>query len=94
MMDFIAYLNSSEVLTKLTTDRFLLILLVIVLTSFKRAAYKSMWLAVLINLPGTVLHECAHFVVGILLNAKPVSFSLFPKKLMIIMLRGRLVFLI
>ena len=79
-MDFIAYLNSSEVLAKLTTDRFLLILLVIVLTSFKRAAYKSMWLAVLINLPGTVLHECAHFVVGILLNAKPVSFSLFPKK--------------
>ena len=80
MMDFIAYLNSSEGRAELATDRFLLILLVIVLTSFKRAAYKSMWLAVLINLPGTVLHECAHFVVGILLNAKPVSFSLFPKK--------------
>lgn len=80
MVDFIAYLNSSEVLAKLITDRFLLILLVIILTSFKRTAYKSMWLAVMINLPGTILHECAHFAVGLLLNAKPVSFSLFPKK--------------
>jgi hypothetical protein len=31
-------------------------------------------------LPGTFVHELLHFIVGQLLNAKPVSFSVWPKR--------------
>ena len=31
-------------------------------------------------LPGTIMHELAHFIMAILLNGKPSSFSLIPKK--------------
>ena len=80
MTDLLTYINTPEFLANLTSDRFFLILAVIVLSSLKHSAYKSMWLTMLINLPGTILHECAHLIVGFLLNARPVSFSLFPKK--------------
>ncbi len=71
---------SSLILKNLMTDRFYLILLVVLISSMKYASYRSMWASAIINLVGTVLHECAHFFVGILLNAKPTSFSLFPQK--------------
>ena len=61
MKDFLAYLDSPAFLAALTADRFFLILAVIVLSSLKHSAYKSMWLAMLINLPGTVLHEMRAF---------------------------------
>lgn len=80
MTDLLTYINTPEFLANLTSDRFFLILAVIMLSSLKHSAYKSMWLTMLINLPGTILHECAHLIVGFLLNARPVSFSLFPKK--------------
>lgn len=75
-----AYLNSPEVLSQFVSNRFFLILFVIVLTSLKHSAYSSIWMTTFINLTGTVLHEFAHFIVGLLLNAKPVEFSLFPQK--------------
>lgn len=31
-------------------------------------------------LPGTFVHELLHFVVGLLLNARPVSFSVWPRR--------------
>lgn len=31
-------------------------------------------------LPGTLIHELLHFVVGLLLNARPVSFSVWPRR--------------
>ncbi|MDZ4074406.1 MAG: hypothetical protein U1E04_06620 [Hylemonella sp.] len=31
-------------------------------------------------LPGTFVHEMLHFLVGLVLNAKPVSFSVWPRK--------------
>lgn len=34
----------------------------------------------ILSLPGTLLHELLHFTLGILTNAKPVSFSLLPKR--------------
>ncbi|MDO4161636.1 MAG: hypothetical protein Q4D80_01350 [Pseudomonadota bacterium] len=74
------YLNSPEVLAKLTSNRYFLILIVVAVMSLKRIASKSMFLTVFINLPGTTLHECAHFIVGLILNAKPVRFSLIPKR--------------
>jgi len=34
----------------------------------------------LINLPGTILHEILHLFIGLILLAKPTSFSIIPKK--------------
>ena len=39
-----------------------------------------MFLCALINMPGTILHEAMHFIVGLLLNAKPCNFTLFPRR--------------
>ncbi len=88
------YLNTPEILNKFANNRFFLIFFVLALSSIKRSAYQSLWLAMLINLPGTALHECAHFIVGLLFNAKPVRFSLFPQKKRGDMLWDRLDFLI
>lgn len=38
-------------------------------------------LKILLLLPGTILHEMLHFLVGLVLNGKPVGFSLIPKKI-------------
>ena len=54
--------------------------MVIVLVHLKNASYKSMILCALINIPGTILHEMMHFVVGLFLNARPRAFSLFPHR--------------
>lgn len=34
----------------------------------------------LINLPGTIIHELSHFIVGLILRGKPVKFTVIPKK--------------
>ena len=74
------YLNSAELLNTVLSNRFFLILLVVMILCLKRRTYSSIFLAALINIPGTILHETAHFIVGLLLWAKPTTFSLFPKK--------------
>ena len=74
------FLNSSEVLEEIVSNRFILILLVIFLSRLKYKTYNSMFLTALVNIPGTFLHETAHFTVGLLLNARPTSFTLVPKK--------------
>ena len=73
-------LNSPEILQNILGNRFILILFVVVLSRLKNKTGSSMFLTALINVPGTFLHETAHFIVGFLLNARPTSFSLFPKK--------------
>ena len=40
----------------------------------------NFWFYSIISLPGTFLHELAHFIVGFVLGARPTSFSIFPKK--------------
>lgn len=40
----------------------------------------SGWQVALVSLPGTWLHEMMHLIYGFLLCAKPVSFSLWPKR--------------
>jgi len=45
-----------------------------------RATRYSGWKIALISLPGTWLHEISHLLVGILLFAKPASFSIWPKR--------------
>ena len=72
--------NSVGFLQSFFDNRFYLILLVIILVHLKNATYKSMSLCALINMPGTILHETMHFIVGLLLNAKPCNFTLFPRR--------------
>ncbi|MBQ7304559.1 MAG: hypothetical protein IJW75_06580 [Alphaproteobacteria bacterium] len=87
-MDFIelffgkldAFINSPHTLEMVVNNRFLMIFMVIVLLKFKYSTYSSMWLSALINIPGTILHETMHFLVGLFMNAHPTSYSLFPKK--------------
>lgn len=73
-------INSIGFLQSFFDNRFYLILLVIVLVHLKSATYRSMFLCALINLPGTILHEMMHFLVGLILNAKPCNFTILPRK--------------
>lgn len=74
------WINSPEVLTLLANNRFFLILLVIVLMHLKYHTYSSMWATALVNIPGTALHELMHYTIGLIFNARPCNFTLFPKK--------------
>jgi len=58
------------------------ILFIIALTTVQvRMSYhRATFLMVLFNLSGVVLHEVCHLVVGWVLGAKPVSFSIIPRK--------------
>lgn len=76
----LSLINSPRFLQSVFDNRFYLILLVIVLTRFKYATYNSMWLCALVNVPGTILHETAHFLVGYLLNAQPCNFTILPRR--------------
>lgn len=77
---FANFINSDEVLNLVFDNRFFLILMVIVLINLKSATYKNLYLSAIINVPGTILHELSHFIVGLVLNAQPCNFSIFPKK--------------
>jgi hypothetical protein len=44
-----------------------------------RAFRRVSWLYVIFVLPGTVLHEGAHWLSGLLLGARPARFSVMPK---------------
>ena len=72
-----AYVNRPESLRSCFDIRFYLILLVIILMRFKYATYSSMWMSALVNIPGTFLHELMHYLVGSLLNARPVILRFF-----------------
>ena len=74
------FINSPEVLQMFMENRFFLILCVLVLSALKHATYRNVILVSLVNIPGTFLHEIAHFTVGFLLNARPTSFTLIPRK--------------
>ncbi len=77
---FLDMVNSVGFLQSFFDNRFYLILLVVILVHLNRATYKSMFLCALINMPGTILHETMHFLVGLLLNAKPRDFTIFPRR--------------
>ena len=77
---WINFSTDPEVLHALFNNRFLLILLVIILIRIKYTTYSSMWASALVNIPGTLLHELMHFTVGLLMNARPCNFTIFPKK--------------
>src|ERR1700693_3155144 len=52
--------------------------LVLIFYALLRGLRNSMWRIALLSLPGTIAHELAHYVVGSLLLAKPMGFSIWP----------------
>lgn len=74
------FLESEDFLQAFLNNRFFLILLVVFLTRLKYATYSSMWASALVNVPGTLLHETMHFLVGGFLNAQPCNFTILPKR--------------
>ncbi len=54
-------------------------LLVVLFYGLLRGARASMWRIALLSLPGTAAHECAHFLIGLLLWARPHGLTLWPK---------------
>lgn len=79
-MYFIDKLNSYQFLQSFFDNRFYLILLVVILIHLKNATYRSMFMSALVNIPGTFLHELMHFLVGLVMNAKPCNFTLIPRR--------------
>ena len=77
---FLENINSQAFLRSFFDNRFYLILLVIVLMRMKYTTYRSMWMSALVNIPGTLLHEFMHYFVGMLLNAHPCNFTVFPRR--------------
>ena len=77
---FLSIINSPAFLRGFFDNRFYLILLVIILMRIKYTTYNSLWLSSLVNIPGTILHEFMHFFVGMLLNARPCNFTIFPRR--------------
>lgn len=77
---FLNIINNPGFLRGFFDNRFYLILLVIILLRIKYTTYRSMWLSALVNIPGTILHEFLHFFVGMLLNAHPCNFTIFPRR--------------
>ena len=72
--------KSPELYYTLVDNRFFLIVLVIVFIRLNRATYQSLWLCALINIPGTLLHELMHWLVGGFMNARPCNFTIIPKR--------------
>ncbi|WPC65681.1 hypothetical protein SBP18_14440 [Rhodoferax ferrireducens] len=64
----------------LTTETLASAVLILTWLVVMRSTRYSKWQLALISLPGTVMHEALHGMVGLVLFAKPKSFSIFPKR--------------
>ena len=42
---------------------------------------RSIWLHALVWWPATVMHELSHFLLGVVLRARPVGMSLWPRRI-------------
>lgn len=63
-----------------TYNYVIIILMVLLIDRAKRVASRNIISCWLFNIPGTVLHELAHFVIAFVSNGRPCGFSILPKK--------------
>ncbi|MGN7614709.1 hypothetical protein ACQZV8_21785 [Magnetococcales bacterium HHB-1] len=61
-------------------DHFTLVLLTLIAVQIISTTRHNRFSLALLNLPGTLFHELAHYLVGLLLLAKPNDISIWPKK--------------
>jgi hypothetical protein len=64
----------------LTTEALASAVLILTWLVVMRSTRYSKWQLAFISLPGTAMHEALHGMVGLVLFAKPKSFSIFPKR--------------
>lgn len=64
----------------LTTETLASAVLILTWLVVMRSTRYSKWQLALISFPGTAMHEALHGMVGLVLFAKPKSFSVFPKR--------------
>jgi hypothetical protein len=64
----------------LTTEALASAVLILTWLVVMRSTRYSKWQLAMISLPGTVMHEALHGMVGLVLFAKPKSFSIFPNR--------------
>jgi len=80
------YNNLVEIITNIwnlnqNTQIFLLTICILILIRiFSRILSSGNIIFFLISLPGTIVHELSHFVIGLILLGKPVNFTVIPKK--------------
>lgn len=60
-------------------NQFYVVAMVLVIARLRRAVTTNRFFGGLFNLLGTFFHELSHYLVGLLLFAKPTGFSLWPK---------------
>jgi hypothetical protein len=65
---------------ELPYNRLYLIILVLLIVRLMRIASGSRFSISFINLFGTFCHELAHYIIGLLLWAKPTGFTIWPKR--------------
>lgn len=53
---------------------------VYLIVTLRSIAHKNIFTASLYNIVGTLFHELSHYIVAIIFNAKPVSFSIIPRR--------------
>jgi hypothetical protein len=64
----------------MTTDALASAVLILTWMGIMRSTRYSKWQVAFISFPGTVMHEALHGLMGLVLFAKPRSFSIFPKR--------------
>ena len=73
-------MTDEHIISNFFNNRFILIFLVIFLMRIKYATYRNIYVCAFVNILGTSLHELSHYFVGLILNAKPTTFSVWPKR--------------
>jgi hypothetical protein len=62
------------------TDPKLAIIIAVLFARFKNATYRFPFIGITLNLVGTLLHELAHFFIALVLNGRPTSFTILPRR--------------
>jgi hypothetical protein len=66
--------------TNIPNNIFLSLLIVLVVLIFLKNVKSNFYFISFFTLPGTFMHELMHYLLSFLLNGKPVSFTILPKK--------------
>lgn len=64
----------------LINNLYIFIFVVVLVERVRRSAFGNLYTAWLFYLLGTFLHELSHFIVSLITNGKPISFSIVPTK--------------
>lgn len=73
-------MGASEIYEQITRDEWFRIGAACAIGVVLSLPLRSFWILSLLKLPGTLAHELCHLVPGLLLGARPVGFTIIPKR--------------